>query len=342
MNSRLLVAFLCLAAVTPGCIIHDNDHCCDAPPPARYPGDVSFRWTFGGLRCDDDRDIKGVNIVIPGEVLQNGGRYPCRANGFDGIVLHDFVPGVYSFSIEAISYDNERLYFASGNFTVNGDMSVDVDLTPTGAPPSFAYVSWLFPANSASPSPNCNQAGIASVKVRVDDGQSATFDCARGQGANSIQTPYLEPGNHVLEFIAFDANGAPWYHYTGTITTRAGAPTSHTASMWVIGGASIRWDILANGQTLSCAQAKLAQVRINFRDVFTGELVYGIFGDGHGCTTAPVVFEFLRPGRYEVEMYAQATDGREYLSPDRGPVIDVVAHQFPGPNAALLVPLIRQ
>ncbi|MFP2907232.1 hypothetical protein ACLESD_19725 [Pyxidicoccus sp. 3LFB2] len=341
MNSRLLVAFLCLAAVIPGCVVHDND-CCDVPPDT-YPGDITFRWTFGGLRCSEDRDIAGVNIVIPGESLQNGGRYPCNANGFDGIVLHDFVPGVYNFSIEGVSYGDERLYFASGTFTVNGDVSVDVDLTPTGTPPSFAYVSWLFPANNASQSPNCNQAGIASVDVRVDDGEWARIDCARGQGANSVQTPYLEPGEHFLEFVAVDNNGAPWYYYSGSFTTRAGTPTSHTASMWAIGGASIRWDILTgtNGQTLSCSQARLTEVRINFRDVFTNELVYGIFGDGHGCNDAPVVFEFLRPGRYEVEMYAQGADGREYLSPDNGPVIDVIAHQFPGPNGALPVPLIR-
>jgi hypothetical protein len=333
MNSRLLVAFLCLAAVAPGCIIHD-----DTPD---YPGDATFRWTFGGLRCDEDRDIKGVNIDIPGEILENDGRYPCQANGFDGIVLHDFAPGVYSFTIEAVSYSNERLYFASGTFRVDGDVTVSVDMTPTGTPPSFAYVSWLFPPNNVSSSPNCNQAGIASVDVRVDDEEWVRLDCAQGYGANSVKTPYLEPGTHSLEFVAVDVNGNPWYYYSGTINTQSGTPTSHTASMWAIGGASIRWDIVANSQTQTCAQAGITTVRINFRDAFTNELVYGIMGDAHGCNDAPVVYEFLRPGRYKVEMYAQASNGREYLSPDNGPFLDVVAHQFPGPNASLPVPLIR-
>lgn len=334
MNSRLLVAFLCLAAVAPGCVIHDHED-------PGYPGDATFRWTFGGLRCDEDRDIKGVNITIPGETLENDGRYPCQANGFDGIVLHDFVPGVYNFTIEAVSYSNERLYFASGTFRVDGDVTVSVDLTPTGSPPSFAYVSWLFPANNASQSPNCAQAGIASVDVRVDSGDWARLDCSRGYGANSVQTPYLEPGVHTLEFVAIDSSGAPWYYYSGSITTQAGTPTSYTASMWAIGGASIRWDIVASSQTLTCSQARLTNVLINFRDAFTNELVYGIFGDSHGCNDAPVVYEFLKPGRYKVEMYAKGSDGREYLSPDNGPFIDVVAHQFPGPNSALTVPLVR-
>jgi hypothetical protein len=334
MNSRLLAAFLCLVAAAPGCIINDNDN-------DGFPGDVTFRWTFGGLRCDDDRDIRGVNITIPGERLENDGRYPCQANGFDGIVLHDFVPGVYNFTIEGVSYDNEILYVASGTFRVDGDVTVSVDLTPTGAPPSFAYVSWLFPPNNVSQNPSCAQAGVTAVDVRVDDGAWTRIDCARGHGANSIQTPYLEPGEHFLEFVAVDANGNPWYYYSGLIVTQAGAPTSHTASMWAIGGASIRWDIFAGSQRLSCSQARISEVRINFIDVFTGELVYGLFGDGHGCNDAPVVYEFLRPGRYKVEVYARASDGFEYKTPQNGPVVDVIAHQFPGPDSALPVPLVR-
>ena len=66
----------------------------------------------------------------------------------------------------------------------------------------------------------------------------------------------------------------------------------------------------------------------------------------HDCVDGPnessvVVYQFLRPGRYVVEMYASARDGREYFSPDNSPVIDVVAHQFPGPNSSLPVYLIE-
>lgn len=334
MNSRLLIAFLCLAAVAPGCVVHDRDD---------YPGDVTFRWTFAGLRCDQDRDIAGVNIIIPGERLQNNGEYPCSANGVDGIVLHNFVPGVYSFNLEGVDFNGDVLYVASGTFRVDGNVSVNVDMTPTGAPPSFAYVSWLFPANNASPSPNCHQAGISAVEVRVDDLEWVRIDCPRGHGANSIQTPFLAPGEHFLEFVAIDGNGDPWYYYSGSIVTQAGVPTSHTASMWAIGGASIRWDIFDGGTKLSCAGARISEVRINFIDVFTGELVYGIFGDGHGCNDAPVVYEFLRPGRYEVVMQARSSDGRDYKTPQNNrQIIEVRAHQFPGPDAAIPVLLVRQ
>ena len=334
MNSRLLIAFLCLAAVAPGCVVHDHDE---------YPGDVTFRWTFGGLRCDEDRDVAGVNIIIPGERLQNDGEYPCSANGVDGIVLHNFVPGVYSFSLEGVSYEGDVLYVASGTFRVDGNVAVDVDLTPPGPASSFAYVSWLFPSNNISPSPNCNQANIAAVDVRVDDREWVRIDCPEGHGANSIRTPYLEPGEHFLEFVAVDRSGNPWYYYSGSIVTQSGVPTSHTASMWAIGGASIRWDIFDGGTRQSCAQARISEVRINFIDAFTGELVYGIFGDGHGCNDAPVVYEFLRPGRYEVVMQARSSDNFDYKTPQNNrQFIEVRAHVFPDETASVPVLLVRQ
>ncbi|NMO19220.1 hypothetical protein HPC49_16945 [Pyxidicoccus fallax] len=337
MNSRLLIAFLCLAAVAPGCVVHDHDD-----DDIGYAGDVTFRWTFEGFRCDEDRDIAGVNIHIPGERLEKNGEYPCSPNGFDGIVLHDFAPGVYNFTIDGVSWDGDILYTASGTFRVDGDVTVDVDMVTTAPPASFAKVSWLFPPNNVSQSPNCTQAGVVAVDVRVDEGDWERIDCARGYGSNRIESPPLAPGEHTLEFVAVDRDGNPWYYYSDVIITEIGVTTNHTASMWAIGGASIRWDIFVGSTRLSCADARISEVRINFIDVFTGELVYGLAGDAHGCNDAPVVYEFLRPGRYEVAMQARSSDGNYSTPQAERPVIEVKAHQFPGPNAALPVPLVRQ
>ncbi len=448
MNSRLLVAFLALIALAPGCIIHDHDDDWDDVPPVQgYPGDVTFRWTFGGLRCNEDRDIRGVNIYIQGERLENDGRYACQANGFDGIVLHDFVPGSYPFSIEAISYTNELMYVASGTFTVNGDITVDIDLAPVGSPPSFAYINWLFQPNAASPSPSCTQAGVAYVDARVNGGDWQRFACVDGQNGESIRTPYLDPGTHTLDLIGVGSDGrTDLYTYTGNFTTRANAPTAHTATMrslggntgsggkagirwqfisgsstlgcgqagvvyvdarindgdwerfncsqgnggavvesptlsagthylelvavnqagqpwyyygqeftiqagtvtpvtaamWLVGGAAIKWDLKWGSSPLTCSSAGLTEVAINFRDVYTGQLVYGIFGDRHGCNDAPVVYSFLRPGRYEVELSGRAADGRVYESDDGKTYVDVVAHQFPTAQSALPVTLYKR
>ncbi|WP_141323754.1 hypothetical protein [Myxococcus sp. AB025B] len=423
MNSRLLVAFLCLAAVSSGCIIHDE--------PA-YEGDVTFRWTLAGLRCDEDPDVRGVNIYIPGERLENDGRYPCRANGFDGIVLHRFQPGTYSFQLEAVSYVNEVLYEGSGTFRINGDQTVEIDLLPPGVPPSYAYLEWQFPGNAS-----CNSAGVRYVDVRIDNSEWGRFDCEAGSRGNAIKSLYVDPGehnvimvaldsrlravyehngrltthygaptsyigsmrstatgvtlgwefqdgpsrfncsqagvthvelridggpwerfscsagsagatitntnlgagNHDLQLVAVDAQNNPWYYYTGSFSVPSGGSANVLASLWVIGGASIKWELRAGGAALSCSQAGINDVAINFRDVFTGELVYGIVGDVHGCNDAPVVFEFLRPGRYQVEMFARANNGVEYRSVANSVTVDVVGHSFPGPNNALLVSL---
>ncbi len=98
MNSRLLLAFLCARLVVHR-LHHPRRrlHNCGGNPPWPSPATSTFLWIFDGLRCDEARDVYGVNITIPGEALLNDGRYACSTNGADGITLHDFAPGTYSF-----------------------------------------------------------------------------------------------------------------------------------------------------------------------------------------------------------------------------------------------------
>src|SRR5262245_6031702 len=118
MSSRLLLAFFCIASLSTGCIVTNNDD----------PGDVTFLWTFSGLRCDQARDIQGVNITIPGETLANNGRFACSTAGMDGITLHDFAPGGYSFTLQAVDFQNQILFEAQGTFTIDGNRTVQIDL----------------------------------------------------------------------------------------------------------------------------------------------------------------------------------------------------------------------
>jgi hypothetical protein len=122
MNKKTLVASLAVLSLVLG-------SACGGYDPR--PGDVTFLWSFYGLTCAEDPAIEWVQISIPGENLDNDGFYPCNVNGSDGIVLHDFYPGTYSFAIDAIDYDGYRSYTAGGTFTVDGDTLVRVDLTPT-------------------------------------------------------------------------------------------------------------------------------------------------------------------------------------------------------------------
>ena len=215
MSSRLLLfAFLCVASLSTGCVVADR-------PPDDRPGDVTFLWTFSGLRCDQARDVAGVNITIPGESLANNGRYACTTAGVDGITLNDFEPGAYSFNLQAVNFQNQILFEASGSFTLSGDRTITVDLTPTGSPGSYAYLNWTFPGNAS-----CAQAGVSSVEVLLDNLPSHSVTCTQGQSSPGLQTPFLAPGQHSIELIARSASGQPLYSFRGGLTTRAYDPVS--------------------------------------------------------------------------------------------------------------------
>jgi hypothetical protein len=334
MNARLLAAFLSLGAGLSGCIVEDNR--------PRYPGDVRMMWSFDGATCNQMRDIQGVDIRVAGEILVNGGQFPCQANGFDGIVLEDFAPGTYSFEAVAVDYNNAARFTYQGSFTVDGNVAVNINFRTgqTGAT-SFAYVNWLFPTEAGSGYPTCQQAGVAYVDAKVDDGAWARFNCNQGSQGNSVSTPDLAPGQHYLEVVAMDVYERPLYYFGGGFTTQVGIPASVTANTYAIGGAAVGWQLYEGNVALNCGQAGVTEVGVNFQDTHTGEWVYGADGQWFSCNAAPAIFEFLRPGEYFVSFRASGTNGRDYASRTDLAPIRVYAHNFPGVKDALYAPLYR-
>jgi len=268
MNSRLLFAFLCIASLSTGCIINDNGNggCNTCHTPAQ-PGDVTFLWTFGGLRCDQARDVYGVNITIPGEQLLNNGNYACSTSGVDGITLHDFAPGSYPYTLQGVDFNGRILFEANGTFVIDGSRTVMVDLAPQGSAGSYANLNWTFPGNAS-----CSQAGVASVDVTVDS-QTANFACWKGQTAQGVPTDYIAPGEHYIEFVARDASGQPLYYFNGGLTTQAYNPVNGTYNLYTIGGASISWLLSDGSVTFDCPQSN-PKVYVNFQDLNTGNWVY--------------------------------------------------------------------
>lgn len=336
MNSKLLLAFLCIASVSTGCIIVDDDN----PPPARV-GDVTFLWMFDGLRCDEARDIRGVNITIPGELLLNDGRFACSTAGVDGITLHDFVPGTYNYRLEAVDYRNVVIFEATGTFVINGDARVTVDLAPVGnnTLTSYAFLNWTLPGNQT-----CDQAGVATVDVKLDNFGAKRVACAEGQTAQGWRMPNTTPGEHFIDFVARDSLGRPLYYFSGGLVTRAYSAVNATYNL-VSGGASISWRFSDGSVSFDCAQLDPSgnqTVGLNFQNVNTGEWVYGDAGDFHRCSTKPIVYSFLRPGFYKVSLYAKTANGVEYRSNPNIPSLEVRPGVYPGPNQALEVILYRQ
>ncbi len=339
MTSRLLLLFLFVASFSTGCIIHDDDcvNCGGNPPPPARPGNVTFLWTFQGNRCDQARDVWGVNITIPGEALLNNGKYACNTAGVDGITLHDFVPGTYSYTLQGVNFQNQIIFEATGTFVIDGSRTVMVDLMPTGSPTSYANLNWNFPGNMS-----CGQAGVTSVQVTIDD-LSKTFDCAQGQTAQGVQSPPLAPGPHFIEFIARASNNQPLYYFNGDLVTQAYNSISATYNLYTVGAAAITWKFTDGSVTFDCNTVDPAgtmQVGVNFQDTTTGQWVYGAVGDWHLCHTKPILFSFLRPGTYKVSLYAKTAGNVEYRSnPNIGSLL-VRAHEVPA--AALEVMMYRQ
>ncbi len=340
MNARILLAFLCLTMAGSGCIIVDRDDdgpCCYTPsdppprPPPTYPGDVTFLWTFGNIgagRCADVPEVKSIRISIPGESLHNRGVYACNTAGTDGIVLHDFVPRTYSYTLEAVSYDNRVLYQASGSFTVNGDTRVNVNLAPQGGGSSFAYVSWSFEGTTSSSNPNCDQAGVNYVDVRVDNGEWARLPCEDGIGDKQVSSPFLAPGSHTIEFVGMNVTNSgatPYYYRSGTLTTQAGSPVSVSYTLRAVGGMSLRVKLLDGSMSKTCAQAGVTGVRVNLRDRATDKLVFGEEGDARPCTDAALPYKYLRPGDYDVLIKGMSGSQVTYSNLSNPPVLTVRA-----------------
>jgi hypothetical protein len=331
MNSRLLLAFLCLASFSTGCIVVDDDRA--------YPGDVSFLWTLQGLRCDQAREVFGVDVEIPGERLHNGGRFACNTGGVDGITLHDFRGGTYSYILRAVDVNNVVIYEARGTFRIDGNTTVRADLMGQGNPASYALLNWSFPGNAG-----CGQAGVASVDVTLDNRKAVNFPCIEGQRTPGLQTPDLEPGSHFIEFIARDYNGVPLYYFNGELVTQAYNPVSASYDLYAVGGAAISWRFSDGSVTMGCNQidpSRTMEVGINFQDTATGEWVYGAMGDWKECLAAPITYQILRPGTYRISLYAKK-DGVEYRSNSNMAPIVVRAHQFPPASQALEVTMFRQ
>jgi len=323
MNHKILFSLIALTSVS-GCAITDQ---------GAYGGDVTFAWTFGGQQCAAVPQVASVQIIIPGEVIQNNGVFPCLVSNYPGIILQNFAPGDYAYTIEGLSYAGDILYRADGTFTVNGNVSVQVDLLPVGAANSYAYLMWTFPPNAVSQTPNCDQAGsagIAHVDITIDHGPVQRANCSDGFTQPGFRTSNVPAGLHQIELIGRDVNDFPFYRYAGTLQTNNASPVFASYGFnWNIGGVSIAWQLINGGVIQSCTQSNVSFVNVNFRND-AGQLVYPS-GDSQQCGGAPILYNVLLPGRYQIILSARSDDPMPttYLSdPTNPPTVTIVAGAF--------------
>ncbi len=333
MNLRTLSTFLMVAVSATGCIVRGGGGGGGAGGGGGgVAGNVTFQWTFAGHTCSENPSVSSVNITIPGQTLQNSGVYPCLSNNFPGIVLHDFSPGTYSFTLTGNDASGTELFSGAGNFTVNGDITVTVDLTPSGGPNSYAYLSWTFPPNSASATPDCTTAGVTTVTYQIDNLQAVSVNCTDGWNTAQITTGYVAAGVHTLSMSASDSGGYIWYAYGGTLTTYAGNPVADAVPFdWAVGGAVVSWTIEDSTGTnvLSCGQAGISTVYVNFSTDGVN-WVYSGSGDPQPCGNAVSVYSALPAGNYFVSVQGTGAGNLVYATgTNPSPGVVVVNGQFP-------------
>lgn len=308
LPSRFWTLSLALTAVmaSSGCVC--------VTTPTGGSGDITFTWSFNGAGCTAVPDVASIAITIPGETLTNGGVYGC-VNGnppVAGIVLEKFRPGTYNFTISARNTAGQTLYEASGKVTVNGSVAVDVTLLPLAGVKGSTRFFWTFP--STGPVIDCNT--ISAVDVYINDALIQSFDCWTGfagdvnhAAGNGALITGITPGQNSLTLTARDANDAYYYRSDRTFTAVAGGETAENTTLeWAVGLLPIKWTFSDGVSQLTCEQAGVTSVYVNFKDS-SGSLVYGGAGAQVPCRNNDGVqgqVFYLYTGNYSV--YVQATD----------------------------------
>jgi hypothetical protein len=340
MNRKLSLAFLATVLLASACVVRDRRN---------PPGDVTFSWTFYGYTCQQASDVASVRITIPGESLANGGVYPCTSNNYPGIVLHDFVAGTYSFTIEGLSNTGVQLYVASGTFVVNGNILVNVDLLPPGPNSSWSLLTWTFPAEQGITRP-CEDRSIVHVDVQIDNGQVTRYRCVDGITNPGVRSAMVTPGTHTINLWAVDASNYVYYSLSSSLTTLQNSQAqSQYALLWAVGGTSLTWTLTNGATSPTCAQAGLTTMYVDFYNRQTGRYLFGTDNylswdriDNFCANRTYVFWSFLPPGTYEVYMRAVG-NGVSYASNFQSPrTVTVTAGQFPGEAQALNIPMFRE
>jgi hypothetical protein len=309
-------------------------------------GDATFLWTFNGRGCAFVPDVTQVTIQIPNQTLQNNGVYSCLTGGVAGIRLENFRAGTYSYTMQGRNSAGVVLYQASGNFVVNGDVTVNVDLSPAPNAPGAAAIAWRFPPSSLAQQPSCAQTEgpVAAVLVRIDgDPTGQEFRCVDGdiRGNPAIQGvifPNLAAGTHTIDLAARDSAGLFYYRKIASFTVLAGSTTSNEFTFdWGVGSLPVRWTFNNGVTQLDCAQAGIATITIQVRSSQGMDLYPGA-GTTVPCNNAGVQgtrFPFLYADTYQLYLQGTGTGGVVYRTNFTAPpTAAVAAGQFPVIDAA--------
>ncbi|MFT3706810.1 MAG: hypothetical protein QM817_04005 [Archangium sp.] len=349
-QSRFLSSFVVAVAVmsASGCI------CISGPTGSN--GDISFTWTFNGRTCMQSQDIQTVFIQIPGQTLQNDGRYGCVNGGSAGIKLLNFRPGTYNYTITAQDSRGIGVFQATGRVVVNGDVVEMVDLKPTGNAAGTPYIAWTLPAGT-----NVTCQYLTAIDIFIDNETTTpttTAQCSVGlyngntTTLQGVATP-LAPGNHTVRLEGRDQAGIVYYRKSSTMTVNAAETTQQVFTLdWLVGTVALRFAFSNGVTTLNCAQAlgTNQNVTVTFRDAqgFDREQTVPCTLTQPGQPPIDGYTPYIYAGTYQVFVAAQSSAGTVYNNFMPGspaaPSVTAQAGVFPmlQPNSAPLIILSSQ
>ncbi len=322
-TNRLTLALVATAFMaSSGCVCVTNNN--------NQSGDVTFLWTFANQTCAVVPDITSVSIQVQGQVLQNGGNFGCINSGTAGIVLLDFRPGTYAFTIQGNNSQGRAIYEGSGKFTVAGDVTVNVNLAPGANAPGGALVTWVFPAgaNCSTAIPGAGEV-VRYVDIIVDSSAPSRQECTAGFNTEGLQISNLQAGTHTIELRAY---GQSNFQYLGVINSIAinagGTVAGEFALQYVTGSLPLKWQFGSGAIGLTCEQIGSPQVFINFKDS-NGTFVYGdTAGQAVPCKNENGIqgtyFPYLYGGAYQVFVQAVGTGNVLYRSNQSSPPVATV------------------
>ncbi|MBL8909726.1 MAG: hypothetical protein JNM17_03375 [Archangium sp.] len=330
-QSRFLSNIVLAAAVmsASGCI-------CVTGGGNNNPGDISFTWTFNGRTCMQSQDITTIFIQIPGQTLQNDGRYGCINGGSPGIKLLNFRGGPYTYTITAQDSRGVGIFQATGTVRVNGDVVEMVDLKPTGQAAGTAFVAVTIPQGSPV---TCEY--LSAIDITLDNATTVTttstcnaalYNPNNTTSAQGVQFT-LTPGQHTIQIDARDAANIYYYRKVSTFTVNAAETTQQIFSLdWLVGTVPIRFGFSNTITQLNCAQAGVTEVQITFRDTTTPTIEYV---QNVPCTLNGIdgYTPYIDAGTYQVFVAAIGTGGAQYnnfraTSPAQ-PIVTAQAGVFP-------------
>ncbi|MCU0700292.1 MAG: hypothetical protein MUC96_27605 [Myxococcaceae bacterium] len=313
-----VAAALTMVLAGSGCIIGGNQG---------FSGNITVLWSFNGQNCVFVPQVTSVRVIIPGAVLENNGVYPCLVNNTAGITLLNFRGGPYTVTVEGLDVAGRVIYQGTQQFQVNGDVTVAVNLIPTTGATGGALISWVLPQNL-----RCNQIGDAATNrtattafISIDNGQPQQVACSQGNQAENpaaaVTIANLTGGvTHTVDIQIADQTGFVYLRAVNSLVVNPGGSVAATFQpQWVVGSLPIQWTFFNQGLQITCAQAFVDFVFVNFRNQQTQTWV---FADAAGNPTAGqqvpclspnnlqgTFFPYLQVGNYEVSLQAPVRAG---------------------------------